>query len=135
MRHSLAVMCMFLVACSSGDGAGAGADAGTGADADTDGGSAGDASVSESDSGVDDGGIIDSTPVDVTPGDGGGASMTFFVSSSGNGASGGNYGGLTGADARCPKLATALRRRSKTSDADPSTAPPPRRGGALGPAR
>lgn len=35
------------------------------------------------------------------------STMTFFVSSVGNGASGGDYGGLAGADARCQSLAAA----------------------------
>lgn len=34
--------------------------------------------------------------------------MTFFVSSTGNGAAGGNYGGLAGADAHCQSLAQAV---------------------------
>src|SRR5688572_30098287 len=34
-------------------------------------------------------------------------SMSFFVTSVGNGTSGGNYGGLTGADGRCQDLADA----------------------------
>ncbi|MEW5850210.1 MAG: hypothetical protein AB2A00_15585 [Myxococcota bacterium] len=36
-----------------------------------------------------------------------GAGMTFFVTSVGNGANGGNYGGLNGADQRCQSLAEA----------------------------
>ncbi|MEM6996704.1 MAG: hypothetical protein AAF721_39740, partial [Myxococcota bacterium] len=35
------------------------------------------------------------------------ATMSFFVTSEGNGAAGGNYGGLVGADARCASLASA----------------------------
>jgi hypothetical protein len=34
--------------------------------------------------------------------------MTFFVSSAGNGASGGDFGGLAGADTRCQSLAAAV---------------------------
>lgn len=72
----------------------------------------------------DDGGQIDSGPGDFDGGsgaiDGGGqaadarigpdampnTTMSFFVTSTGSGASGGNLGGLSGADAKCQNLAT-----------------------------
>ncbi len=44
----------------------------------------------------------------------GGTAMSFFVTSSGNGANGGNYSGLTGADAKCQSLATTAGVGSKT---------------------
>jgi hypothetical protein len=52
-----------------------------------------------------------------TPNDGGvtaNARMSFFVTSVGNGANGGNYGGLTGADARCQALAASVGAGQKT---------------------
>lgn len=42
------------------------------------------------------------------------ASMSFFVTSVGNGAKGGDFGGLSGADARCAMLAEAAGVRGKT---------------------
>jgi hypothetical protein len=47
--------------------------------------------------------------------------MSFFVTSVGNGANGGNYGGLAGADARCQSLATAVGAGGKTWHAYLST--------------
>ena len=41
-------------------------------------------------------------------GGGGGMGMSFFVTSTGSGAMGGNLGGLTGADAKCEMLAAAV---------------------------
>jgi hypothetical protein len=40
--------------------------------------------------------------------------MTFFVTSTGNGAMGGNLGGLEGADAKCRQLATAVGAGDRT---------------------
>ncbi len=59
------------------------------------------------------------------PGDGGGngsadggnsqpGTMSFFVTSMGNGADGGNYGGLSGADERCQTLAAAAGAGART---------------------
>ncbi len=42
------------------------------------------------------------------------AGMSFFVTSEGNGAAGGNYGGLDGADGRCQALAEAAGSRGVT---------------------
>ncbi len=47
-------------------------------------------------------------------GDGGAAAMTFFVTSTGTGAMGGNMGGITGADAKCQALATAVGAGGRT---------------------
>jgi hypothetical protein len=62
-----------------------------------------------------DGGV----PADAGPSDG---SITFFVSSRGLGASGGNFGGLEGADALCDELATAVGQGDRTWRAFLSTA-------------
>ena len=51
------------------------------------------------------------------------APMTFFVTSTGNGSFGGNYGGLTGADARCQSLAEAAGAGDRRWRAYLSTAP------------
>ena len=50
-------------------------------------------------------------------------SMSFFVTSEGNGDAGGNYGGLAGADARCQSLAEAVGAGDRTWRAYLSTAP------------
>jgi hypothetical protein len=50
--------------------------------------------------------------------------MTFFVTSTGNGASGGNLGGLSGADAKCQNLATNAGAGSRTWHAYLSTDTP-----------
>jgi len=47
--------------------------------------------------------------------------MSFFVSSTGSGADGGNLGGLSGADARCQAFAAAVGAGSKTWHAYLST--------------
>jgi hypothetical protein len=103
---------------SSGSGGmtgGAGGSAGdSGADVPSDGlsdggdvalGDAGDAGDGSSDAG-------DAAPTDTTTDlmvtDGGAAAMTFFVTSTGTGALGGNLGGLIGADARCEAAAAAV---------------------------
>ncbi len=84
-------------ASASGDGGSAGAgDAGSTGDAGSAGaaGSAGSAgSAGDPDAGGD---------------AGGGSPLTFFVSSEGFGADGGDFGGLDGADALCDRLATAV---------------------------
>lgn len=49
--------------------------------------------------------------------------MTFFVTSTGNGSNGGNYGGLDGADARCQALATIAGADDRSWAAYLSTAP------------
>jgi hypothetical protein len=56
-------------------------------------------------------------------GDAPAGAMTFFVTSVGNGANGGNYEGLAGADAQCQRLAAAVGRGGKTWHAYMSTAP------------
>jgi hypothetical protein len=53
----------------------------------------------------------------------GAGSMTFFVTSVGNGAAAGDYGGLVGADARCQALAAAAGAGARTWRAYLSTAP------------
>ena len=50
-------------------------------------------------------------------------SMSFFVTSVGNGADGGNYGGLAGADARCQSFAGAVGAGDLTWRAYLSTVP------------
>jgi len=62
-------------------------------------------------------------------------SMNFFVSSIGNGSDGGNYGGLSGADARCQSLAAAVGADNFIWRAYLSTAPIAEFGGALEHAR
>lgn len=57
--------------------------------------------------------------------------MSFFATSVGNGASGGDYGGLAGADARCQSLADAVGADDRTWVAYLSTAPIEGFGGAL----
>lgn len=52
---------------------------------------------------------------------GGAEPMTFFVTSVGNGAAAGNYGGLTGADARCQNLADLAGAGDRTWSAYLST--------------
>lgn len=53
----------------------------------------------------------------------GAGAMTFFVTSVGNGAAAGDYGGLAGADARCQSLAAAAGAGARTWRAYLSTAP------------
>jgi hypothetical protein len=62
----------------------------------------------------------DSDPSGATPS----ATMSFFVTSIGNGDRGGNYGGLSGADARCACLAEKVGVRGKTWRAYLSTSSP-----------
>jgi hypothetical protein len=57
---------------------------------------------------------VDAGPIDPT--------LSFFVTSSGNGASGGNYGGLDGADARCQALGASAGAGQRTWRAYLSTA-------------
>jgi hypothetical protein len=52
---------------------------------------------------------------------GGSTAMSFFVTSAGSGADGGNLGGLSGADARCQAFAAAVGAGSKTWHAYLST--------------
>lgn len=52
------------------------------------------------------------------------ANMSFFVTSVGNGAAGGNYGGLAGADERCRCLAAQVGQGNKTWRAYLSTVTP-----------
>ena len=66
---------------------------------------------------------------------GGNPAMSFFVTSTGNGASGGDYGGLEGADARCQSLAATAGAGNGTWQAYLSTAPIQGFGGALVDAR
>lgn len=54
-----------------------------------------------------------STPTDASRTDAG-TSMSFFVTSTGSGNSGGNLGGLAGADAKCQTLATAAGAGGRT---------------------
>jgi hypothetical protein len=57
----------------------------------------------------------DASAPDVDRVEGGPAStMSFFITSTGSGAMGGNLGGLTGADAKCQSLATAVGLGNKT---------------------
>jgi hypothetical protein len=57
----------------------------------------------------------DATAPDVEHVEGGpAATMSFFITSSGSGAMGGNLGGLAGADAKCQSLATAVGLGNKT---------------------
>ena len=101
MRSFLLVVLTF-TACT-GDGADTSdtvADTDSDSDADTDSDSDAD---SDSDSDAD-----SDADADVD------ASTSFFVTSSGTGANGGNFGGLTGADARCQSLATTVALGDKT---------------------
>jgi hypothetical protein len=84
--------------------------------ADPDGGP--DGPIGQPDGGPD-GGEIDAAAIDadVDPG-----LMTFFVTSEGNGTSGGNLGGLDGADARCQTLAQNAGAGDRTWHAYLSTA-------------
>jgi hypothetical protein len=58
-----------------------------------------------------DGGAADAT---APRGDGGGSSMSFFITSTGTGMMGGNLGGLAGADDKCKMLATAVGAGNRT---------------------
>ena len=55
----------------------------------------------------------DAAPTDASPTDAG-STLSFFVTSTGSGANGGNLGGLAGADAKCQQLAQAVGAGSKT---------------------
>lgn len=90
--------------CSSDDPAD-GPDGGTSTGTDAGDGPGGDAGSS---------GLDAATPgSDAMPPPASGA-MTFFVTSEGNGASGGDYGGLAGADLRCQTLAAAVSADDRT---------------------
>jgi hypothetical protein len=65
----------------------------------------------------------DGTPADTDANVDVDESMSFFVTSAGNGAAGGNYGGLAGADARCQSLADAVGAGDRTWRAYLSTSP------------
>jgi hypothetical protein len=56
---------------------------------------------------------VDAAPTDGGPADAG-STLSFFVTSTGSGAMGGNLGGLAGADAKCQQLATAAGAGAKT---------------------
>ncbi len=88
----VAALALATSACADDTGA-AGPDAGGGADAATD-------------RAIDAG--ADTTAGDAAP------PMTFFLTSTGSGASGGNLGGLEGADAKCRQLATAVGAGDRT---------------------
>lgn len=100
-----------VAACSNADGPGdpdGGRDAAVGTDASSTDASPADAMP------LTDGGGMDAAPdsgFDAGPID---PSLSFFVTSSGNGANGGNYGGLAGADARCQALASAVGAGGRT---------------------
>ncbi len=55
-----------------------------------------------------------STSSSTTGAGGADGTMSFFVTSAGNGPSGGDFGGLAGADARCQALAAAVNAGGKT---------------------
>lgn len=55
----------------------------------------------------------DAAPTDASPADAG-STLSFFVTSTGSGANGGNLGGLAGADAKCQQLAQAVGAGAKT---------------------
>jgi hypothetical protein len=71
-----------------------------------DGGSAIDAGSNNDGGAVVDGGGGDTADARVGPDAMPNPNMSFFVTSTGNGANGGNLGGLAGADAKCQNLAT-----------------------------
>lgn len=77
-----------------------------GGDVDDDDTSTGDSTSAPKDSGTTPSPVEDagSTPVDAAPAK---SAMTFFATSTGTGANGGNLGGLAGADTKCQTLATA----------------------------
>lgn len=56
---------------------------------------------------------VDAAPTDASPADAG-STLSFFVTSTGSGANGGNLGGLAGADAKCQQLAQAVGAGAKT---------------------
>lgn len=68
-----------------------------------------------------DAGQSDAGNSDARTGPGPDGAMSFFVTSSGNGANGGNFGGLAGADARCQTFAEAAGATGRTWSAYLST--------------
>ena len=90
-----------------------GDDSSPGDEQDADSGTGTDAGTAPLDSG---GGVVTDSgePGDTDASDGGKTGMSFFVTSTGSGAAGGNLGGLAGADAKCQTLATAVGAGDRT---------------------
>ncbi len=85
---------------------------------DSDGSSDNDGGTSAVDASTSDGGLSDARiGPDATPN----TTMSFFVTSTGSGADGGNLGGLAGADAKCQNLATSAGAGARTWQAYLST--------------